>query len=775
MKLVRLITAAFCLASATTAAFGQAPAVNNVIPRGWAPGQTIHVKLVGGNLAGATQLWTSFGGIAQLATDVPDNGKNAGEVTFQVTIPETADWGIHGVRVATDKGVSAMRFIVLDPLPVVASSQQNNTADTAQEVTLPCAVEGYVDNLSRSYFKFAGTAEQRVTIEVQARRLGSPLDPIVRLINPHGREIAWSDDEPGLQGDSQLAATLPETGEYRVEVSDIRYQGSGNHQFRLRIGDFALLNTPYPMVIQAGVESTYDLTGEELEGRQGGQLSFTAPATDTPLPPLRWHNISPLRNLPDGSRVADPSFAPFGVSPAAQFLETEPNDAPEQANRVELGQHINGRFERPGDVDRFVFTAKAGQAHRFQAVTREAGSPADLLLQIYKSDGGKLAEAEDVGLDDGAIDFNPPADGDYTLVVRDLHQRGGSRFAYHVNVDPVKPRFGLQATAEALNVPAGGVVAVQITAQRGGYNGTIRVEARNLPEGLTSLPTYIGQGRNDAILTIAATKEAAAGTISDIDIIGIGEQNGEPVTAVAALHETLKNANNALPWPPRNLIYSPVIAVAPEQPVSLQFSAPEVVYGRDLSATVKLIAARQEGWDADIALAVNPAQNGIPAGVTFNVQPIKAGTNEIELSLAANNQVPLGEFTVALTATIKKDNDTRTISTPGLTLRVQDPLGIAVEPAGGKIARDGELKLTVTINRNPALAGPVSISALNLPKGVAAEAVTLPADQNSIELVLKAAGDADAATIDNLQIHAEIAVGDKKFAVDSPKLPLTVE
>lgn len=753
------------LLSASDQSNAQVPTISVVSPQGLAPGQTIPLKITGGNLAGATQLWTSFPTTSQLSTEAPDNGKQPNEVTFDLTVPADASPGVHGLRIVTDKGVSPLKLIVVDSFPIVAHKNQNKTHETAQEVSVPCAVEGHVDNLSRVYYRFKAEADQQISFEVQARRLGSPLDPIIRLFDASGRELAWSDDEAGLQGDSRFRYQFKAAGDYVIELSDIRYQGSGNHRFRLRIGDFPLVTTPYPMVVQFDRPTSLAFAGESVDQSTTVE-NFTIPKiADLSTGAELWMPVAAGTN----------GFSLLGVSAAPQFEETEPNNTAEQANRVELGTALNGRFHEPRDIDRFVFAATKGQKFRFDAITRQAGSPSDLKLQLFKPDGGKLTEVEDVGLEDGGFDFNCPADGDYTLVVSDLHERGGSQFAWHVSVAPIKTGFSLTSSAETFNVPAGGILGVSVQSQRKGYNGSIKLEARNLPAGFESLPTWIGPGRNDAILTIRSSKEATAGSMAELQIVGSAEIDGANYETAANVQEVLKASNNTMPWPPQNLVYSIAAATTAPQPVNLRAEPAEITFGQNLSATVKIIADRTEGWDADIALAVNPAKNGLPAGITVNAQPIKAGSNEIELTFSATDKAALGEFTAALSGTVKKDKDTQTLSTPGLTLKLQPALSVTVEPSEGKVTKGGELKLKVTLSRNPALAAPVVLSAVNLPKGVAAENITIAADQSEGEFVLKAAADAEAASVANLQIKADAALGDKKFSVSSANLKLTVE
>ena len=79
-----------------------------------------------------------------------------------------------------------------------------------------------------------------------------------------------------------------------------------------------------------------------------------------------------------------------------EILEVEPNNEAAQATRVTLGANLNGRFDQPGDVDRYVFTAKAAQRFTFTGITCSQGSPSDLYLKLLKTDGAEVVHKTDV-------------------------------------------------------------------------------------------------------------------------------------------------------------------------------------------------------------------------------------------------------------------------------------------------------------------------------------------------------------------------------------------
>ncbi len=743
----------------------QAPAITFTTPLALKPGQPNDLKIQGGALVGPTQLWTSFPSQAVLKPDVPMNGMNAAECVFSVTVPSDVPVGIYGVRVATANGTSPIRIVLVDDLPTVAQAAGNGVPTGAQALTLPTAVDGQVSNLSQHYFKFTVAAGQLVTFDLLARRIGSTLDPMIRLLDAKGRELAYSDDVPGLRSDSRLCYQFKDAGEYMLEVRDIRFQGSANHFFRLRIGDFPCVTVPYPLAAKKGAPANVNFAGLHLEGVQPAVVNFPADA------PFSWASVGAKR-----ANGASSGFGQIAVSDRVEFLETEPNDDPKAPNRVDLAQGINARFDKVGDIDHFVFAAKKGQAMTFTGFTRRQGSPAALMMKVLNAAGGQLVAKEDFGAIDPTFDFTFPDDGDYTLAVQDLHRQGGTQYAYRIVATPVQTAFALTASADTLNVVAGGTSLITVTAVRKGYAGTINVAAIDLPAGVTSSPTFIGPGRDTAVLTLRATPEAAAGKITPAKIVGTAKINNADFSAVASVSPALTTLFAGLPWPPQNLTNSFAVGVAPKMPISLTAEPAELVFGKDLTATVKIKVARQEKFDEAVTIALTPvAPAGLPAGITAALKPIVKGTNEIDIVFTANAQAPLGEFTVVLTGAINQNSVNTIQPVPGITLRLRSPFEVAVKLDAEKVARGGTLKGKVTIDRNPAFKGPITLTLQNLPKGVAVAPATVAEGAAEAEIVLTVAADAAQGAVNTINVKGDAMNGAAKLTGTSPNIALTVE
>ncbi len=738
----------------------QEPSVGGLTPSSLAPGFTGNVTITGGNLAGTKQLWLSFPAETKLAEGIEGNGTKADQVVFAVTIPPTTAVGIHGLRVLTDKGVSPLRLVMVDDLPNANSPGNNTTPAMAFALPGPCGVDGAVANQGLQYFKFTATENQRLAFEVLARRIGSALDPMLRLLDSKGREIAFSDDAPGLSGDSQFEHVFPLAGEYLLELRDIRYQGGG---YRLRVGDFPCANTAYPLAVQRGATTAVTLAGI---GTTPAEAANVVVPSD---PALTWLPVSMKR--PGG---LSSGFSQVPVVDRAQFLEQEPNNKPEEANRVDIAHDINGRLDARGDVDRFVFAGTKDQSVVFTGITRQQGSPADLNLKLLNKDGGQIAIVDDTGTTEGVLVAKIPADGDYTLVVEDLAKRGGPNYAYRVAISPAVQPFTLAVSSDTGNVPLGSAIALTVTTVRNGYAGPIELAVSGLPAGMTASRSVIGNGRNDAVLTLHAAPDQAAGVLHGLKITGTARVGDADVVDTADFVPALKARLANMRFPPATLTTGFAAAASPAAGLTWRAEPPEIIFGKELSAKVKLIATRGEGQDEAVTVAALPPQNGLPPGITAAIKNIDKGANEVEIVFSANKDAPLGDFTAGFLGTHKKGDKTVTLPA-AIRMKLDAPMTVTLDVAGAKIAKGGELVVKAKVVRNPALTGPVVIALQNLPKGVTAPEATIPAEAAEIEVKLTAAADAAVGAVNNLEAKATATVGNSKFEVKSASATLTVE
>ena len=173
-------------------------------------------------------------------------------------------------------------------LPEILESESNNTDQTAQKVSLPQVVNGRIQTSNDiDYFSFQGEKGSTVSIKINARVLGSPLDAMIELSGPGLKTPVRNDDYmledsahlhlgAGLlthYADPYLLQTLPATGTYLVKVSDTQGKGGKEFAYRLRIApanpNYTLRLEPSGQQIEPGATALFSVRALRSEGFKG--------------------------------------------------------------------------------------------------------------------------------------------------------------------------------------------------------------------------------------------------------------------------------------------------------------------------------------------------------------------------------------------------------------------------------------------------------------------------------------------------------------------------
>ncbi|MFM8273579.1 MAG: PPC domain-containing protein, partial [Gemmata sp.] len=130
---------------------------------------------------------------------------------------------------------NAYPLLLRDGLSAVVEKEDNGGFDSAQAVALPCAVEGTIKSEKDvDVFRFEGKKGQKVRIEVQAARFGSPVDGLLSLYDADRKLIESCDDANG-SADPALVVALPKDGAYFVTLIDAHDLGGANFGYRLLV------------------------------------------------------------------------------------------------------------------------------------------------------------------------------------------------------------------------------------------------------------------------------------------------------------------------------------------------------------------------------------------------------------------------------------------------------------------------------------------------------------------------------------------------------------
>ncbi len=647
-------TAALCLAQPV---YAQAPAITNFSPLAVAPGATTELTVTGTNLDGAKAAWMSLPGQMELSPG-EKNGTSKTSVQYRVAMPSDVTAGVAAVRVATDRGVSNVKLLLVDDLPTVAKNGKNKSRATAQAVQPPVAVEGACDAESFDYYQLEVAEGERLSVEVFAARLGSALDPVVRLLDAEGNELAYSDDEPGLGADGRFRYEFAKAGTYTLEIRDIRYTGGASHRYRLRIGDFPLVTNTYPLAVQAGASAQLDFATVDGEG-----MSPISVSTAEGEVGRHW-----IGGKQADHKAAASGMAAYLVTSVPEQLEIEPNDSQADATPIDLPGGINGRLQTPGDRDYFRFAARKGERWVFQGQAREYGSPADLFLRMFAADGKRLAEVDDTGVEEGRLDFTVPADGDYTLMVEDLVHRGGPEFVYRVAVQRYQPGFQLALEVDKLDVPQAGVLVAKVTATRAGYDGPIELKVVGAPEGAAVSGSTIAEKQNDTNLRITLPEAAAQGSLHVISVTGHGKLKDEELTATANSLAAWRKATPNLPYPGTEIVESLAVGVGPVFPKFFELTAAKEIAAQPdaKEVSLKVTLKRLEKFEDGVTLSLQ----GLPQGLTAKAATIEKGKTEASLVIELPKDVAAGEHKLSVLGKATFQNQPQTFTVEDLVLKI---------------------------------------------------------------------------------------------------------
>ncbi len=440
------------------------------------------------------------------------------------------------------------------------------------------------------------------------------------------------------------------------------------------------------------------------------------------------------------SHGVSPSPVPFRVSDLDNFIEAEPNNDVKTANAFPSAPYaLNGVISEADDADYFKFTAKKGQQFDVRVHARSVRSPLDPVLTILRSNGGGLASNDDSGGPDSYVRFNPPADGEYFVVVRDHLHKGGGNYVYRVELTPVKPALTLSLPEVrryqdvTVAVPQGNHMAVMFSASRQGFGGELNLEFPNLPPGMKAetIPMPANQSVVPVLFT-AASDAPLGGALAEV----IG-RHADPKTGIAghlAQNSLLvRGQNNSRVWEHESDRTAVVLTEA--SPYSLQIVQPKAPLVRNGSMNLKVVATRKEGFKSPITVKMlyNPPGVGSSSSVT-----IPADKNEADLRLNANGGAAVGVWKIVVLGQATVGNGPVEVASPYADLSIAEAFfSFAFQTAA--VEQGQPTDVVVKVTQNTPFEGAAKVELLGLPNKVTAEPVELTKDAQ--ELVFKVSTD----------------------------------
>ncbi len=525
------------------------PVLDHVFPAALQIGSTQSVTLVGKFDPWPTRLDLDIPGVTWEATT------NTGVITVRVS--PKAPVGPQVIRVFSPEGVSAPRFLILSSHPQRAEVEPNDEMRTAQVLSdLPAEVNGRLEkNGDVDSYSVELQAGQNLVARLEAYTLQSPLDPVLRLLDAQGVQVAWNHDEVRSL-DPLLAWRAPKAGTYVLQVfgfaypadSDLRFSGSAKSVYRLHVSTDPVARHGWPLGVSRSVET-------RVRWGDWGVPEMSSESTLVPSSAIASGTVGHSLQIP-GHRL--PLEMPVGDG--KEWVEVEPNDTAATAQTLEIPSAVSGDLDRAGDEDRYRVSAKKGEALHLEVQAAGLGFPLDAWLKIEDATGKELVRNDDSGGADPVLDWTPPESAEYRVVVGNLLQRGGRDQRYRLSVQRPQPVWSASVPEAFLSLEPGKTNEWKVAiSRRFGAETRLTVSVRGLPPGVRVDPVEVPEKALEATLRwITATNAASFSGPFQVEVMAPKSVQGLAGVQQAQFSLVSAGENNGVPQGFRRLVVESV-------------------------------------------------------------------------------------------------------------------------------------------------------------------------------------------------------------------------
>lgn len=719
-----------------------APEIGYVLPAGGQTGTTVDVKIGGYDWTPDTQIFVHDPRVKlEIAGPpsgvlVPDppywfGGKARGndrplprEFPARLTIAADVPPGLVRFQVANANGASPPGFIAVGSLAEVTEEQERKSPQVLPQ--LPVLVNGRIQRIEEiDRYEFAATQSGPVTIELLARRLGSPLHGLLKVTDDTGKVVV---DEADTQG-RDLAATFTAQagGKYQLSLHDLDFAGDRSYVYRLAITPGPRVQAAYPAAGRPGETKEVEFIGPGLASG-GEQLESLKQSVAFPATPdvASFHYVleTPhgkalpfllgLSQLPELVRPAGSAEMPLPQLPCA------------------VTSSLATRF----GSDRYQAAMTKDEQWRITAQAHSLQSPLDLELVLLDAAGKEVARADDSpGTTDPTLTFTPPADGTYTVLLTDLSGASGTREAnYRLVIEPLVEDFAVTAPTQ-LATPLGTPAKLAIKVERqGSFKGAVQLKLAGLPTGVTApADLAIAEGASDLAIDLASQADAAcAASLVTVTATGkIGEQMVSRSSSPILIATIMK----------------PRLKITPEGLDDVR----KVRRGSTYLAPV--FVDRLEGYQGEVVLEMTAQQQRHRQGLASEEFTVPADGRRVEYPIFLPEWMETTKTSrMILNGAVKVADPQGNVR----TLLQKQELRIGILPEGALLKLGSgqkeitgqpgdEIEIPLTLFRAPELVESVRLELVppELPEGlIAAEPLTLEAAAAGANLKLRLADDA---------------------------------
>ncbi len=496
-----LRAACVCLAWSAMTAPGAVPTLTSVIPNAANPGSTSPIKFSGKLDGSQRRVWCDDPAIQ---FSLPDAAGSA-----SVHVGADARPGLHLVRFVNAEGATLPVRFAVGPLPILEEKEPNDEVANPQSIPkLPVWIQGRLEKAGDvDGYALPLKKDIPVFIKVDGYTLGSPVDLHFHLLNKEGIKLASASDSRNL--DPELTFVPTEDGIYVLQIAgfahppaaDVNFTGSALCLYQIAVSDGPVVKRTFPAAVPISGKTLLELRGQGLKP-ESAKAEFTA---------------TPMQGAPDvGTVFPKNAFAPLEVVRTRYPIKPLPEASLEKPATCTPPLVIPGQLDKPGTAVAYQVTMKKGERLQARFWSRSLGLGLDGDLLVNGPTGQQVAvnaSPSDV-FQEPSVAWTAPADGDYTLIVRDLFQRGGPGAEYVLEIAAPVPGFTVEiAEGKPVRLENGKTAVLKAKATfANGWKEPLVARVTGLPEGVFAAEVPIPEKGGDFDILLQAASNAAEST-----------------------------------------------------------------------------------------------------------------------------------------------------------------------------------------------------------------------------------------------------------------------
>ena len=474
-------------------------------PAGGQVGTTVEIQAGGLNINKATKVMFNHPGIKGEVIPVVESAASkrkrrrlndqsspqlADRVKIKVTIADNVPCGLYDLRLQSPKGLSNKLPFEVSSYPNFMENKKSSLKQPNEVSSLPAVLCGYVTPGGVDYFRFAGRKGETIVAAVKGRQLVPYIadavpgwfQPVMKIIDSTGREVAFSDDYYHYV-DPVIITTLPKDDNYTLIIHDAIYRGREDFNYRIQLGVIPFVTGRYPAYGIAGKK-----VKQHIEGVNLGESKATVKVKGVGYNELTYTN-----------EIGTSNAIPFYTLPKGVKLIQYPKDEA----TLDYTTAISDSLTSTSRVKRYRVTAEKRVPIIVELIGRRNGSRIDASIRLKDRWGNVVAKADDKedpiqGLitfhADPVLKYTPKINGEMILEVEDLHRGYGKDYHYLLRCHQSMPSFNAFVSPAYITTPSGGTSQFRVDV-KGKLRRPANLVIKGLPKGFTTSSLKLRGGR----------------------------------------------------------------------------------------------------------------------------------------------------------------------------------------------------------------------------------------------------------------------------------------